>query len=172
VEDAAGEVGGDAGALVADEEAGGAVVDARAEGDRARGVLRGVLDQVDQDLGDRGGIGQDGDVLHRVGLDRQVVRAGAPLEVGAALVEQRAERDTWFLRPLGLTQVAFARHIGVSAQRINEIVCGKRGVTPETAWLLSQALNTSPEFWLKLQAAHDLARTRPRRRIRRVKANR
>lgn len=77
-----------------------------------------------------------------------------------------------FLRPLGLTQVAFAEHIDVSVQRVNEIVRGKRGVTPDTAWLLSQALNTTPEFWLELQAAHDLARTRPRTRIRRVRAAR
>ena len=46
-------------------------------------------------------------------------------------------------------------------QRINELVRGKRGVTPETAWLLSQALNTTPEFWLNLQASYDLARHRP-----------
>jgi len=46
-------------------------------------------------------------------------------------------------------------------QRINELVRGKRGVTPETAWLLSQALATTPSFWLDLQMAYDLARTRP-----------
>ncbi len=44
-----------------------------------------------------------------------------------------------FLEPLGVSQVDFARHIGVSLQRVNEIVRGKRGVTPETAWLLAQA---------------------------------
>jgi addiction module HigA family antidote len=66
-----------------------------------------------------------------------------------------------FLRPLGLSQVALAAHMGVPVQRVNELVRGKRGVTPETAWLLSQALNTTPEFWLNLQMAHDLARSRP-----------
>jgi addiction module HigA family antidote len=66
-----------------------------------------------------------------------------------------------FLDPLGITQVAFAAHLGVPVQRVNELVRGKRGVTPETAWLLSQALDTTPEFWLNLQAAHDLARSRP-----------
>ena len=74
-----------------------------------------------------------------------------------------------FLVPLGQTQVALAEHIGVSVQRVNELVRGKRGVTPETAWLLSQAFGTSPEFWLNLQAAHDLAASRPRRTIRRLK---
>ena len=58
-------------------------------------------------------------------------------------------------------QVAFAAHLGVPVQRVNELVRGKRGVTPETAWLLSEALNTTPQFWLNLQAAHNLARTRP-----------
>jgi len=65
-----------------------------------------------------------------------------------------------FLTPLGVTQVAFAAHLGVPVQRVNELVRGKRGVTPETAWLLSQALGTTPEFWMNLQAAHDLGRTR------------
>ena len=74
-----------------------------------------------------------------------------------------------FLEPMGLTQVALAAHLGVPIQRINELVKGKRGVTPETAWLLAQAFETSPEFWMNLQAAHDLARTRPRRRVRAVR---
>ena len=76
-----------------------------------------------------------------------------------------------FLIPLGQTQVALAEHLGVPVQRINELVRGKRGVTPETAWLLAQALNTTPEFWLNLQAAHDLALNRPGRivpKLRRV----
>jgi addiction module HigA family antidote len=70
-----------------------------------------------------------------------------------------------FLVPLGQTQVALAKHLKVPIQRINELVRGKRGVTPETAWLLAQALNTTPEFWLSLQAAYDLAVTRPARRV-------
>jgi addiction module HigA family antidote len=66
-----------------------------------------------------------------------------------------------FLAPLGISQVALAAHLGVPVQRINELVRGKRGVTPETAWLLSEALNTTPEFWVNLQTAYDLARSRP-----------
>lgn len=50
-----------------------------------------------------------------------------------------------FLEPLGLSQKAVAAHIGIPVQRINEIVRGKRGVTPDTAWLLSEAFNTSPD---------------------------
>ena len=75
-----------------------------------------------------------------------------------------------FLAPLGISQVAFAKHLGVPVQRINELVRGKRGVTPETAWLLSQALHTTPEFWINLQATYDLARSRPTRQIERLAA--
>ena len=67
-----------------------------------------------------------------------------------------------FLAGLRLTQVALADHIGVPVQRINEIVRGKRGITPETAWLLSQAFGTSPQFWVNLQTSHDLALARSR----------
>ena len=70
-----------------------------------------------------------------------------------------------FLAPLGLSQVALAAHVGVPVQRINELVRGKRGITPETAWLLAQALNTTPEFWINLQSAYDLARCRPARAV-------
>jgi len=66
-----------------------------------------------------------------------------------------------FLDPLDLTQKALAMHVGISVQRVNEIVRGKRGITPETAWLFAEALNTSPEFWLNLQAAHELSANRP-----------
>lgn len=74
-----------------------------------------------------------------------------------------------FLVPLGISQVALAEHLEISLQRINEIVRGKRGVTPETAWLFSQAFGTTPEFWLNLQAHHDLAKSRPRRSVRKLR---
>lgn len=70
-----------------------------------------------------------------------------------------------FLGPLELTQVRLARHLGVPVQRINELINGKRGVTAETAWMLASAFETTPEFWMNLQAAYDLARQRPKRRI-------
>jgi antitoxin HigA-1 len=75
-----------------------------------------------------------------------------------------------FLKPLGVSQVALAEHLGISVQRINELVRGKRGVTPETAWLLAGALGTTPEFWINLQANHDLVRNRPRKKIRQLAA--
>lgn len=66
-----------------------------------------------------------------------------------------------FLKPLDITQVAFAAHIGVPVQRVNEIVRGKRGISPESAWLFGQALGTTPEFWMNLQVHYDLAANRP-----------
>jgi len=86
-----------------------------------------------------------------------------PTHPGEILLEE-------FLIPLGLSQVVFAEHIGVPVQRVNEIVRGKRGVTPETAWLLAEAFGTSPEFWLNLQANCDLARFRPKRQVERIAA--
>ena len=73
-----------------------------------------------------------------------------------------------FLDPLGITQVTFAQHIGVPLQRVNEIIRGKRGITPETAWLVSQALGTSPQFWMNLQDAYDLTSKRPSRTVERL----
>jgi addiction module HigA family antidote len=74
-----------------------------------------------------------------------------------------------FLAPLGLTQVALAAHIGVPVQRINEIIRGKRGITPGTAWLLSQAFGTSAQFWVNLQANYDLASARPKKTVARLR---
>ena len=75
-----------------------------------------------------------------------------------------------FLTPLGLTQVALAKHLDIPVQRVNELVRGKRGVTPETAWLLAGAFGTTPEFWINLQTNHDLARSRPGREVGQVAA--
>lgn len=85
-----------------------------------------------------------------------------PTHPGEILLEE-------FLLPLGITQVSFAKHIGVPVQRINELIRGKRGVTPETAWFLSQALDTTPDFWINLQASYDLAINRPKKQIQKLK---
>jgi addiction module HigA family antidote len=75
-----------------------------------------------------------------------------------------------FLGPLGVSQSQFAVHVGVPFQRINEIVNGKRGITPETAWLFADALGTTAEFWMGLQASHDLTRHRAARHVSRLRA--
>jgi addiction module HigA family antidote len=87
-----------------------------------------------------------------------------PTHPGEILLEE-------FLIPMSVSQVAFAAHIGVPTQRVNEIVRGKRGVTPESAWLFAGALGTSPEFWLNLQSNYDLVRFRPKRKVHRIAAS-
>ena len=61
-----------------------------------------------------------------------------------------------FLRPLGLSQSAFAIRLGVSFPRINEIIRGKRSVTPYTALRLACVLGMSADFWLGPQQDWDL----------------
>jgi addiction module HigA family antidote len=63
-----------------------------------------------------------------------------------------------FLEPLGISQTALARHTGWTQPKVSEIVRGDRGITPETAMVLADAFNTTPEFWLNLQRAVDLWR--------------
>ena len=87
-----------------------------------------------------------------------MITSRLPSHPGEVLLEE-------FLIPMGVTQVALAKHLGIPVQRVNEIVRGKCGVTPETAWLLSEAFGTTPEFWLNLQMAYDLARNKPRRQV-------
>jgi addiction module HigA family antidote len=84
-----------------------------------------------------------------------------PTHPGEVLIDE-------FLKPLGVSQVAFASHLGVPLQRVHELIRGRRGVTPETAWLLSESLGTSPEFWMNLQNAHDLVEYKPQRIVRRL----
>ncbi|MFH0902026.1 MAG: HigA family addiction module antitoxin [Pseudomonadota bacterium] len=74
-----------------------------------------------------------------------------------------------FLKPAGITQSHLAQHLGIPVQRVNEIVKGKRGISADTAWLLSQALGTTPEFWLNLQANYDLAVSRPTRHVQKIR---
>jgi addiction module HigA family antidote len=61
-----------------------------------------------------------------------------------------------FLEPLGISQSAFAVRLGVSFPRLNEIVRGKRAVTPDTALRLARVLGMSASFWLGLQMDWDL----------------
>lgn len=61
-----------------------------------------------------------------------------------------------FLNPMGLSQKQLADAIHVPFQRINELVTGKRGLTPSTALRLAKFFGTSAGFWLNLQVARDL----------------
>ena len=72
-----------------------------------------------------------------------------PTHPGEMLLEE-------FLKPLGITQSEFAVRLGVSFPRLNEIVRGRRGVTPDTALRLERVLGMSADFWLGLQLDWDL----------------
>jgi antitoxin HigA-1 len=65
-----------------------------------------------------------------------------------------------FLNPTGLTQAKLARALGIPLNRVNELVRGKRGITPQSALLLAGHFGNSPEFWMNLQNAYDLSRVR------------
>ena len=56
----------------------------------------------------------------------------------------------------GMSQLELAKRMKVPIQRINTLINGKRGITAETAILLSKELKTTPEFWMNLQHAVDL----------------
>ena len=68
-----------------------------------------------------------------------------------------------FLEPLRLTQAELARALQIPLNRVNELVRGKRGITPESAPLFAEYFGNSPEFWMNLQTAHDLSRARRER---------
>ncbi len=74
---------------------------------------------------------------------------GPAIPPGEMLLEE-------FLKPLGLGQVEAARRLGISLNRLNEIVLGKRGISADTALRLGRLLKTSPQFWMRLQADWDL----------------
>ncbi len=76
---------------------------------------------------------------------------GPPTHPGEMLREE-------FLVPLGLTQRELAVRLGVSYPRVNELVQGRRGVTPDTALRLERLFGMEAQFWLNLQLAWDLYR--------------
>ncbi len=65
-----------------------------------------------------------------------------------------------FLRPLGMSVNALALALRVPATRVGAIVKGERSVTADTALRLARFFGTSAEFWMNLQAAHDLTKAR------------
>lgn len=72
-----------------------------------------------------------------------------PIHPGEILLEE-------FLKPMGLSQYRLAKDISVPSRRINEIVLGKRAVSPDTALRLSRFFGLTERFWLNLQARYDL----------------
>jgi addiction module HigA family antidote len=69
-----------------------------------------------------------------------------------------------FLKPAGITQIAFARKLGWTRARLNELIKGKRGITAEAALDLARVLGTSAKLWMNLQATYDLDQAMKRRK--------
>lgn len=66
-----------------------------------------------------------------------------------------------YLEPLEMKPQELAQHLGVETATLQAVVDGVADVGPELAWRLAGALDTTPDFWLHLQAHHNLARHRP-----------
>ena len=79
-----------------------------------------------------------------------------PFHPGEMLLEE-------FLRPLGITQAAFADKLGWTKARLNELIHGRRGITADAALDLADALGTSAKLWMNLQTTFDLDRAKSRR---------
>src|SRR5436309_9966752 len=79
----------------------------------------------------------------------------APIHPGEILLED-------FMKPLGLSQYRVAKAINVPPRRINEIVQGKRAITPETALRLERYLGWPAQVWLNLQSRYDMETIAPK----------
>jgi antitoxin HigA-1 len=84
---------------------------------------------------------------------------GPAIPPGEVLLEE-------FLKPLRLGQVEASRRLGISLNRLNEIVLGKRGITADTALRLARQFKMSAQFWMRLQADWDLHQAIQRQRRR------
>ena len=72
-----------------------------------------------------------------------------PVHPGEVLLQE-------FLIPWGISQNQLAKHMDINTSRLNDVVRGRRGITGDTALRLARATNTTPEFWMNLQALFDL----------------
>lgn len=72
-----------------------------------------------------------------------------PIHPGEMLLEE-------FLKPMGISQRAFARHIGWTPAKLSEIIKGKRGISYESALDLADVFQMEVQFWINLQAAYEL----------------
>ncbi len=81
-----------------------------------------------------------------------------PFHPGEILLEE-------FLAPACITQSAFAKKLGWTKAKLNEIIRGKRGITAEAALDLSHVLGTSAKLWMNLQATYDLDQALKRSKV-------
>lgn len=85
------------------------------------------------------------------------MRPGNPIHPGKMLLEE-------FLLPAGTSQRGFAKKIGWTVAKLNEVINSKRGVTADSALDLAKALHTTPELWMNLQMYFDLHKAQARRK--------
>ncbi|MEW6659392.1 MAG: HigA family addiction module antitoxin [Thermodesulfobacteriota bacterium] len=85
----------------------------------------------------------------------------APVHPGEILLEE-------YLKPLHISQNKLGRDLGVPAQRINDIIRGKRAITVDTALRLARYFRTTPQFWLNLQARYDLEMAKETRLVEKI----
>lgn len=80
-------------------------------------------------------------------------KTGVTMHPGQMLLEG-------YLKPLRMTQLEFARRVGLSPPMVNQIITGYKGISSRLAIILGDALGTGPEFWVRLQADYDFTRDR------------
>jgi antitoxin HigA-1 len=85
------------------------------------------------------------------------MRPPNPIHPGKMLLEE-------FLAPADISQRSFAKRLGWTVARLNELINGKRGITADSALDLAATLGTTPELWMNLQMLFDLRRAELRRR--------
>ncbi len=90
-----------------------------------------------------------------------IARKLSPVHPGEIILEE-------YLIPLGFSQNKLGRDLGVPAQRINEIIRGKRAITVNTALRLARYFHTTPRFWPNLQAHYDLEMAAETRLVERI----
>lgn len=81
----------------------------------------------------------------------------SPIHPGKMLLEE-------FLIPMKVSQRNFARKVGWTTAKLNELIKGKRGITADSALDLSKTLKTSPDLWMNLQMLYDIAEAQERRK--------
>ena len=62
-----------------------------------------------------------------------------------------------YLDPLGMSAIALARHLNIPRTRVERLVKGVTGITPDTAFRLARAFNTTPAYWMNMQTNYDIA---------------
>lgn len=98
-----------------------------------------------------------GQLAEDISVTGKPMRPKNPIHPGEMILKE-------YLEPLTRSQRSFAKQLGWTAAKLNELIRGKRGITADTALDLAYALKTSPELWMNLQAQFDLAEALKRRR--------